>query len=219
MNINMDFTKPVVVRSNIEPWVNTPLPGVTRRLLEREGGGSATRATSIVNYQPNSSFSEHCHTGGEEYFVLDGIFSDETGNFSKGTYVRNPPGSRHAPFSKQGCRIFVKLEQFDPQDTQFLHIDTENSTWQPNTETGMNEVPLYSDNRETVKLVAIPNGATVNQAPFPGGCELLLLNGTVTLNQKKLDQHTWIRMPADERFSITGQRSARLYVKYGHLLA
>lgn len=103
------------------------LPGVTRRLLEREGGEYATRATSIVNYQPNLSFSEHCHTGGEEYFVLDGTFSDETGDFSKGTYVRNPPGSHHAPFSKQGCRIFVKLEQFDPHDTQFLRIDAEKS--------------------------------------------------------------------------------------------
>jgi hypothetical protein len=66
--------------------------------------------------------------------------------------------------------------------------------------------------------VGIPNGATVNQELFPGGCEILLLNGTVTLNQKELDQHTWIRMPADEQFSITGQHSARFYVKYGHLL-
>lgn len=70
MNINIDFTKPVVIRSNIEPWVNSPLPGVTRRILEREGGEFETRATSIVNYEPNSSFSEHCHTRGEEYFQM-----------------------------------------------------------------------------------------------------------------------------------------------------
>ncbi len=30
------------------------------------------------------------------------------GDYSQGTYVRNPVGSTHTPFSKEGCLIYVK---------------------------------------------------------------------------------------------------------------
>ena len=72
-----------------------------RRMLERDGEEVA-RATSVVRYAPNSSFDPHTHGGGEEFFVLDGVFSDEHGDFGPGTYVRNPPGSRHTPRQRQG---------------------------------------------------------------------------------------------------------------------
>ncbi|SMX42322.1 ChrR Cupin-like domain protein [Octadecabacter ascidiaceicola] len=37
-------------------------------------GGEVVRVTTIVRYAPNSSFSAHSHTGGEEFIVLDGVF-------------------------------------------------------------------------------------------------------------------------------------------------
>ena len=79
-----------------------------------------SRATTIVRYAPNSHFSKHSHTGGEEFIVLDGIFQDEHGDYSAGTYVRNPPTTSHTPRSDQGCIIFVKLWQFDMQDRNQL---------------------------------------------------------------------------------------------------
>jgi anti-sigma factor ChrR (cupin superfamily) len=103
MNINADLGRRAVVYSEDLPWVDSPLPGVQRRMLERDGGEVA-RATSIVRYAPNSSFSPHTHGGGEEFLVLDGVFSDESGDFGPGMYVRNPPGSRHTPRSDAGCR-------------------------------------------------------------------------------------------------------------------
>ncbi|MBL4864939.1 MAG: cupin domain-containing protein [Pseudomonadales bacterium] len=218
MKINMDFTKPVIVQTNNEPWVDSPLPGVKRRMLERDGGEFITRATSIVNYDKNSFFSEHTHTGGEEFIVLDGIFSDESGQAPKGMCVRNPPGSSHAPFSEQGCRIFVKLEQFNPEDTEFVRIDTSKTDWLSHSETGVKEMLLYAGKRETVKLVAIPDGGAVNHETFPGGCEILVMKGTVVIDQQSYGQHTWIRRPPNSEFSIAGQDSAQIYVKYGYLL-
>lgn len=74
------------------------------------------RATSIVRYAPESRFAEHIHELGEEFLVLEGMFSDEHGDYGAGTYVRNPPGSSHSPYTVDGCTIFVKLRQFDPAD-------------------------------------------------------------------------------------------------------
>ena len=57
-------------------------------MLERVGEEIA-RATTIVRYTPDSFFSAHTHSGSEKYLVLDGIFSDETGDYHQGMYVRN----------------------------------------------------------------------------------------------------------------------------------
>ena len=99
--LNVDFSKQVVIRTSDMPWVASPAPGVERKLLAREGAESG-HATSIVRYAPGAAFSRHMHPFGEEILVLDGVFSDENGDYPAGTYLRNPPGSGHAPFSKDG---------------------------------------------------------------------------------------------------------------------
>ena len=130
MRLNADFALPVVIRPGDAPWVASPLAGVERQMLDRIGEELA-RATSIVRYAPGSHFSAHGHPGGEEFLVLDGVFSDERGDYPAGTYVRNPIGSRHAPFSREGCTIFVKLMQFDPADRAEVVIDSHRAEWTP----------------------------------------------------------------------------------------
>ena len=114
--INIDLRKRAVVHETPAHWLATPMPGVERRYLERDGGESARRATTIVRYAAGSRYSPHTHNLGEEYLVLAGIFSDEAGDYPTGTYVRNPRGSSHEPFSTNGCTIFVKLCQIAEND-------------------------------------------------------------------------------------------------------
>jgi anti-sigma factor ChrR (cupin superfamily) len=123
MQLNADFTQRAAMHGTRLPWTPSPIAGVDRRMLERIGGEVA-RATSIVRYAPNSHFSAHTHEGGEEFLVLEGVFSDEHGDFPAGSYVRNPPTSRHAPGSEPGCIIFVKLWQFDLDDRAHVRLDT-----------------------------------------------------------------------------------------------
>jgi len=111
MRLNADFSKRVVIDTEAMPWEASPMPGVKRRKLDRIGEEVA-RATSLVKYDPDSYFSAHTHGGGEEFFVLEGVFSDEHGDYPAGTYVRNPIGSSHTPRSEEGCIIFVKV--FNP---------------------------------------------------------------------------------------------------------
>src|SRR5262245_52336040 len=126
--VNADFTQRVVIDTTRMPWIPSPLPGVERRMLDRIGGEVA-RATSIVRYAPRSVFSPHEHALGEEFLVLEGIFSDESGDFPPGTYVRNPPGSRHSPSSAPGCVIFVKLRQMPSDERQRVVIAPEHRHW------------------------------------------------------------------------------------------
>jgi quercetin dioxygenase-like cupin family protein len=116
--LNADLSQPVIVHGATLPWLPSPLPGVERRCCT--GSAAAARATSLVRYAPGSRFSAHVHGAGEEFVVLEGVFEDEHGRYPVGSYVRNPPGSAHAPGASEGCMIFVRLRQFHPQDGQAL---------------------------------------------------------------------------------------------------
>lgn len=123
MNIHSDYSKRVVINHHDLPWVPSLEAGVERRMLDRMGDEVA-KATSIVRYQPGSKFQTHTHEFGEEIFVLDGVFSDETGDYPAGTYMMNPPGSSHAPFSQSGCTLFVKLRHLGPDQVEREIVNT-----------------------------------------------------------------------------------------------
>ncbi len=122
-NFNLDMSRIVVINHNEQEWQASPMAGVKRIPLEREAAESG-HVSSIVQYAAGSHFSEHFHPQGEEIFVLEGVFSDENGDYPAGSYLRNPPGSHHAPFSEGGCTLFVKLNQFKQGDQTQMAINT-----------------------------------------------------------------------------------------------
>ena len=89
IQLRMDFTKFEVVDTAALAEVPAPVAGITRRMIERDGGEVA-RATSIVRYEAGHQFPRHSHGLGEEIFVLSGTFADEHGSYPAGTYLRNP---------------------------------------------------------------------------------------------------------------------------------
>ena len=126
MQINTDLSQKLALNCGELPWLASPQKGVERVMLERDGDEVA-RATSLVRYAPKSSFSRHQHDLGEEFLVLEGEFQDEHGQYPAGTYVKNPPGSSHTPFTDTGCTLFVKLRYLDPLDVERVVINTHSS--------------------------------------------------------------------------------------------
>ena len=214
MELNADFSQRVVVHSDQLDWTPSPMPGVDRRMLDRIGGEVA-RATTIVRYAPNSKFSAHTHTGGEEFIVLEGVFQDEHGDFPAGTYVRNPPTSAHTPGSDEGCVIFVKLWQFDMEDrTQFRKTMAEEIATPVK---GVATAVLHKDVRETVTYSQLDPGAELENTD-PGGIEVLVLSGSVTEGGETLGKGTWLRLPEGQALSaVAGPDGATLWSKTGHL--
>ena len=117
MKIHTDLKLRVIADTTDMPWMPSPVNGIDRKMLERDGDEVA-RATSLVLYAPNSNFTPHQHELGEEFLVLDVVFQDELGQYPAGTYVKNPPGSSHTPFTETGCTLFVKLRYQDPSDDE-----------------------------------------------------------------------------------------------------
>lgn len=217
MRLHADFSQRVLLQADEIPWQDSPMPGVSRRPLDRIGDEVA-RATSIVRYAPNSRFSAHTHDGGEEFIVLDGVFEDEHGAFPAGAYVRNPPTSSHTPGSRTGCTIFVKLWQFDPDDRSHVRIDMNKIGAVADPERpGVSVTPLFLDAREDVRLERFAPGAS-SQTRVEGGAELLMLEGSGEESGTPLRRHSWVRIPDGGTLDLTaGPDGALIWLKTGHL--
>ncbi len=218
MRLNADFAEPVLVTPDAHEWVASPMPGVTRMMLDRIGDEVA-RATSFVRYAPNSTFPAHAHGGGEEILVLAGEFADEHGRYPAGTYLRNPVGTSHAPrVGAEGAEIFVKLHQFDREDRRHFFMDTSADAWLPGRPDGLAVMPLHRFADERVALLRWPGGLSLAPRQFQGGAELLILEGDLTTNYGELATGSWLRLPPSASLEVTvGTGGARLYLKSGHL--
>jgi len=215
VRINDDLHARVHVASHKLDWVASPLPGVDRRMLDRIGGEVA-RATTIVRYAPGSFFSAHSHDGGEEFLVLDGVFSDEHGDYGPGHYVRNPRGSSHTPFSKDGCTIFVKLWQMEEDDQDFIRTDTRGTTYRPGSTKGITLLDLHRYGNEMVRMEKWRPGTSESRI-YEGGAEYLVIDGLLEDKNGRYAKGDWLRLPPGYDHILQARERTQLYVKTGHL--
>ena len=217
--LNADFAERVVVRPEDYEWVDSPMSGVERMMLDRVGDEVA-RATSLVRYAPNSTFPEHVHGGGEEFFVLEGEFADEHQRYPVGSYVRNPIGTSHSPrVGEQGCLIFVKLRQFEPDDQAQFAIDTHDVKWSPGLVPGLEVMSLHQYEAEQVALVKWAPHTQFNPHTHFGGEEVFVIEGTFYDEHGEYPAGSWIRSPDQSQHTpYTKDDGALIYVKVGHLL-
>ncbi len=217
MKLNADFDERASVHAARIPWLPSPAPGVERRMLDRLGDEIA-RATTIVRFAPGSRFPAHVHGGGEEILVLEGVFQDDSGDFPAGSYIRNPPESRHTPASAPGCTLFVKLWQFDLADRTHVSIATDKMPFQSAPGRGGVEVmPLFRDAREDVRIERWPAGAAI-PIDAAGGMEIFVLDGSFSEAGEIFEPMSWLRLPKTARTEVrTFEAGARVWIKQGHL--
>lgn len=217
MQLNSHFSQRIVILPDQYAFIDSPLAGVSRMMLER-AGNEVARATSIVRYAAGSGYSAHTHNGGEEILVLDGIFSDEHGDYPTGTYLRNPPGTAHQPFSKEGCTLLVKLWQFAAGDNTQLALNTQQAKWLPGLVAGLSVLPLHEHDGVNTALVRWAANTQFNPHTHPGGEEILVLEGVFCDEFGQYPAGSWLRNP---RYSshrpFTQAQGALIYVKTGHL--
>ncbi len=218
MYLNADFSRKVVIRPQDREWVASPAAGVERMMLDRIGGEVA-RATSLVRFAPHSFFDAHRHDGGEEFLVLEGVFSDESGDYPAGSYVRNPIGTAHKPHTGPGCTIFVKLHQFAEDDRAQFSIDTRRAEFRQGMVEGLSVLPLHEARNESVALVRWAPGTRFEPHRHWGGEEIFVLEGTFADEHGSYPEGTWLRSPHLSQHAPYSEEGCLIWVKTGHLPA
>lgn len=217
-SINGALDERAMMDTEVMDWTASPSGTVWRKRLHLVGPPESGQVTSIVRYQPDSSFPAHDHPEGEEILVLDGVFSDEHGDWPAGTYLLNPEGFRHTPFSKPGCTLLVKLRQFPGLDREHHVIDTNALDWQPG-EAGVASKPLYRQDGfpDTVRLERWEAGAAPGERRYPGGVEYYVIDGAFEDDAGRYTAGSWLRLPEGGSHRPRTARGCTLYIKEGGL--
>ena len=213
--LNTDFSMPAFAHTEDMVWVESPSSGVWRKRLELVGGTESGRVTSVVRYDAGCSFPPHDHPGGEEILVLDGVFSDEHGDYPAGSYMLNPEGFRHTPFSREGCVLFVKLRQFAGNDRRHVNIPTQGAPWAKGSVPGLSLIDLYSqaDYPEHIFLARLEPDTAIPHHDHPAGEEAFVLEGDIEDEFGRYKKGSWYRLPPGSSHGVFTKSGAKLYVK------
>ncbi len=196
--LNAHLTARTVIDANSLPWTASPSRTVRRRRLHHVGAPESGQVTSIVCYERESRFPLHDHPDREEILVLQGVFSDEHGDWPVGTYLLNP-----------------ELRQFPGPDRQHVAIDTHGMPWA--LESGRELKRLYSQEgyADRAYLERWRAETTPGEWVYPLGAELLVLEGSFEDERGRYGPQTWLRLPPGFRLIPRTIAGCELYVKEG----
>jgi anti-sigma factor ChrR (cupin superfamily) len=200
-------------------WAPSPSGSVWRKRVHLVGPAESGQVTSIVRYEPRSSFPAHDHPEGEEILVLRGVFSDEHGNWPAGTFLLNPEGFRHAPFSEPGCELFVKLRQFPGRERHHVVLETGKLSWQPSRVHGIEHKNLYQQAgfSDVTRLERWQPRTDAGRVSHEEGAEFFVLEGAFSDEAGAYGAGCWLRLPAGAKHHPRSEAGCMLYVKTGAL--
>ena len=218
MSINGNLDEVVVIDTNELDWTPSPSGAVLRKRLHLVGPEESGQVTGLVQFQPGANFPAHEHPDGEEFFVLDGVFSDDSGDYGPGSYLLNPEGFAHGPSSEEGCTIFVKLWQFDLADRTPVRRQTRAAAFGTDPEReGVCTSSLFEDSREMVSLETWRANQRL-ALDSQGGMEILVLDGGFIESGESFTRQSWLRLPDGSSVdAIAGEAGATVWIKRGHL--
>lgn len=216
-DVNADVSRAAVVYSARMPWQPSPSGTVWRKPLYREGGEFGP-VTSVVRYAPQGHFRPHPHPAGEEILVLSGVFSDEHGDYPAGSWLLNPEGYVHAPFSTPGCDLLVRLRQYPGTDRSRCQVDTDTASWLAGGGKGLSVLPLYRDRNfpEYVALAKLTPGASLPALAFDSGVEYFVLEGSLCVSGATYPAGTWLRVPQGAEQILSSREGVRYYLRLDH---
>ncbi|MDH3690813.1 MAG: cupin domain-containing protein [Gammaproteobacteria bacterium] len=212
---NGDMSRRVEMHTAAMDWQASPSGTVWRKRLHRVGPAESGQVTSIVRYDKSSKFPAHPHPDGEEILVLEGVFSDEHGNWPAGTYLLHPEGFTHAPFSEQGCILFVKLRQYSGEGRSYVTVDTNAMAWEQSVVQGIEQKTLYRDPnfQDSTELERWAAGVDVGTLSYAGGVEIFVLQGEIEDERGRYQQGAWLRLPPGDQHRPGSANGCELYIK------
>ncbi len=216
-SINGDLSVRAVMHTDAMDWTASPSGTVWRKRVHLVGPPESGQVTSVVRYEPNATFPSHDHPEGEEILVLEGVFSDEHGDWPAGTYLLNPEGFRHAPFSRDGCTLFVKLRQLPGTDREHHVIDTGSLSWEPGDQEGVDVKPLYAQDgfNDSMRIERWHAGTTNAGLDYPEGAEYFVLGGEFEDDAVTYTRGSWLRIPPGGSLAPATKSGCEVYVKRG----
>ncbi|MEA5469316.1 cupin domain-containing protein [Spirulina sp. 06S082] len=196
-------------------WYQTTFTGIWFGCFESDHEVQEHPVTMLTRFDPGGFFPLHGHPGGEEILVLQGNFADETGVHSPGTYMLNPEGFNHSPYSKEGCLTFVKLRQHGGKSRQKVRTNVYDSPWRSGIIPQIEMQPLYhqSDYLEKTWVERWQPGTALSNVVETEVKEIFIIEGTWKDELGCYPTRSWLRYPPNLPYSPASETGCLIYVK------
>lgn len=195
--VNADPKQVALVNTNAIAWERTEWAGVTRKVLEFVDDPKKGRETSLLKFEPGAALPPATLEDRMDIFVIEGAFSDEHGTYGEHTFIRNQPGLRHAPASREGCVLYVKWRVPIRPGGERRVIDAKTAQWLDFPHRGAKVLHLYP-NRDGIETGRIGNVHPNRKIPSHDhsiGEETLVLQGCLKDEYTAYTPGIWFRMP------------------------
>ncbi|MBN3908794.1 MAG: cupin domain-containing protein [Nostoc sp. NMS1] len=213
--INENLSVRVAVLSTSLPWYDTEFTGIWYICFESDNEVQDHPVTMLSRFDPGGFFELHGHPGGEEILVLQGNFVDETGIYLPGTYILNPEGFIHHPYSDEGCLTFVKLRQHGGKNRQQVRKNIYELPWQSGIIPQIEVKPLYQqiDFPEKVWIERWQPGTALFNVVESEVKEIFVIEGTWSDELGNYPASSWLRYPPGYSYSPSSAKGCMVYVK------
>jgi anti-sigma factor ChrR (cupin superfamily) len=211
--------KDLLIRANVSytslTWHETDYTGISFGCFESDHKVQDHPVTMLTRFDPGGFFPMHGHAGGEEILVLEGNFLDETGVHGPGTYMLNPEGFNHRPYSDEGCLTFVKLRQHGGKTRQQLRTNIFESSWQPGIIPTIEIKTLYQqmDYPEKVWIERWLPGTKLDHVVETEVKEIFVIEGTWSDELGDYSTYSWLRYSPNSPYSPASKTGCVIYVK------
>ena len=198
MQVNADPNKVALMDTNKMPWEPTEWAGVSRKVLELVHDPKKGRETALLRFEPGARIPTHVLEDRMDVFVIEGTYADDHGEYGPHTFLRNQPGFRHTPASKDGCVIYAKWRvPIRPGAGDRIVIDAKTAQWLEFPQRGTRVLHLYpnADGIETSRIGNVYPGRKLPSHNHSIGEETLVLNGCLKDEYAAYSKGIWFRMP------------------------
>ncbi len=206
VNMNSDYEKRALIDTNKIQWQEINSKNVLKKIFAIKD----KEETSFIKLNEGSSLNQNSIVNSVEIFVLEGVYENEYGKFSEGTYLKLPKEDESLVKSEKACVIFRKTNHI--KDDEKIIIDTKKTQWlqgQGNLEV----MPLS----EQTALVKWPAGEKFTPHSHWGGEEIVVLTGVFIDEHGEYPKGCWIRSPHLSRHFPYVNEETIIFVKTGHI--
>ena len=215
---NSKNTSVTFIDTKLLSWIKEPINGRFHKTIGK--------CTTLVKINPNTTWDEHIHPNGEEFFILNGKWTDKYGNFTKYNYIRNYIGSKHEPIiGNQGCIIMAIMGQMsidiiEPEHTSW-NASPNNDKW-IQYKNNIKRLNLYKSVSENVFVEIWGKNCKINIEIPINGKEILVVDGEFRTNNGIHNELSWTTFQNKSNKSyyidgISGDNGCYIWCKEGHL--
>lgn len=205
--INVEYDKSICLDEANLKWQNDDILNCDKKIFSLD----EDKETSLIKIDKNSTFHNSNRINSVEIFVLDGTYSNEFGDFERGTYLKFPKEDESKIKSLEGCEVFKKIN-YKQNTVETLIVDTSDTYWSQGQ--GNLEVMPLSDQTALVKW---PRNEVFVPHTHWGGEEIFVLKGTFMDEHGKYKIGTWLRNPHMSKHYPFVEDETIIFVKTGHL--